>query len=233
MKILCIIPARSGSKEVPGKNLKILSGKPLIHWPILAAKKVSRINRLIISTDSREIADCSSQAGATIPFLRPKTLATSKTHILDVIKHAVKKEAEAGHHFTHILVLQATSPTVLASDINSSINLLNKGQFDTIITYYRYQGPNPALMLIKGEKGLLKKIMDKSQFETQRQNFNDVFVRTGLLYLFSVNNLENNSIYGEKLSGIEVKADRAITIDSFEDFNAAEAYFKTTFKSRE
>ena len=89
MKILAIVPARSGSKRLPGKNIKILGDKPLIAWTIECAKKVPDICNVIVSTDSIEIADVAKQYGAIVPFIRPIELSTDTAASVDVMLHAL------------------------------------------------------------------------------------------------------------------------------------------------
>ena len=105
-KILALIPARGGSKGLPGKNIKPLSGKPLIAWSIGEAKKSKYIDRIVVSTDSEEIAGISEKHGAEIPFLRPKELAEDNTRGIDVILHAIDwMEKECDSAYVILIVL--------------------------------------------------------------------------------------------------------------------------------
>ena len=90
MKTLGIIPARGGSKRVPNKNIRLLNGKPLINYTIKAAKKSTKLDRIIVSTDSLEIADICKKSGAEVPFIRPKELAQDTTADKPVLIHAIK-----------------------------------------------------------------------------------------------------------------------------------------------
>ena len=88
-KILAIIPARSGSKGLKNKNIKLLAGKPLVTWPIIAAKQSKYIDKCIVSTDSKNIAEIATNYGANVPFLRPKYLSSDKSLTFDVINHSL------------------------------------------------------------------------------------------------------------------------------------------------
>ena len=89
-KVLAIIPARGGSKGIPRKNVKAISGKPMIQYTIEAAKECEYIDKVIVSTEDEEIADISMRAGAIVPFSRPEELATDEAKIIDVVMHAVE-----------------------------------------------------------------------------------------------------------------------------------------------
>ena len=110
IKILAIVPARGGSKRLPGKNIKVLNGKPLIQWTIESALGIDDISRVMVSTDSQEIADIALQSGAEVPFLRPKELATDTSSSSVVIEHALNYYKSQGEIFDYVLLLQPTSP---------------------------------------------------------------------------------------------------------------------------
>src|SRR6476660_1356929 len=110
MRILAIIPARSGSKGVPGKNIKLLGGKPLIHYTIASAIKASLLNDIIVSTDTREIANVAAQAGVEAPFRRPQDLASDTSSSVDVVIHVVNELAAKGKNYDAICLLQPTTP---------------------------------------------------------------------------------------------------------------------------
>jgi len=122
--ILCIITARGGSKRLPGKNIKLLLGKPLIAYGIEAAKKSKYIDRVIVSTDSEEIAAVARGYGAEVPFMRPMELAQDDTPSVPVLQHAVNVVEEAGDTVDIMVLVQPTSPLVLASDIDAAIEKL-------------------------------------------------------------------------------------------------------------
>ncbi|MBU1368322.1 MAG: acylneuraminate cytidylyltransferase family protein [Bacteroidetes bacterium] len=122
-KIIAIIPARGGSKRIPGKNIKLLNNKPLIYWTIEAAKKSKYIDKLIVSTDDDEIAQISRQFDVQVPFLRPKKISNDNSDSISLIKHAIEFY---GNIYDYVLLLQPTSPLRLTLDIENSIELLNE-----------------------------------------------------------------------------------------------------------
>ena len=103
--ILAIIPARKGSKSIPNKNLKKLGGKPLIAYPIKLAKSIKIINKVVVSTDSEEIANVAKKYGAEVPFIRPAELAKDETPTLPVLQHCVKFLEENENYKADLILL--------------------------------------------------------------------------------------------------------------------------------
>ena len=134
-KILAIIPARGGSKGIRRKNLQKLSGKPLIAHTIIAAKKTKSINKIIVSTDDKEIGKISKNNGAEVPFLRPKQISKDTSSIIEVIKHALKFLQENQSYVPDIIILlQPTSPLRTSQLITKTINTLKKSKATSVIT---------------------------------------------------------------------------------------------------
>lgn len=133
MNISAIIPARGGSKGVPNKNIKTINGKPLIEWSIAQAKMSKQIDRVIVSTDSEEIAEIAIKAGADVPELRPSFLAEDSTQTESVIIHALS------HWFGNsppdaVLLLQPTSPLRLTDSIDKGINIFKDNKADSLLS---------------------------------------------------------------------------------------------------
>ncbi|MFO0106485.1 MAG: acylneuraminate cytidylyltransferase family protein, partial [Burkholderiales bacterium] len=123
-RVLALVPARSGSKGLPDKNIRPLGGKPLLAWPIAAALAAQRVDRVIVSTDSAHYADLARAAGADVPFLRPTALASDTAPSIDFILHAVDTLAAADEHYDYLLLLEPTSPLTEASDIDRALSAL-------------------------------------------------------------------------------------------------------------
>lgn len=125
--MIAIIPARGGSKGLPGKNIKFLNGKPLIAYTIEAALKAKHVHRVIISTDDLEIADTAKKYGAEVPFMRPEYLATDDALAIDVYKYTLSRLSETeGTIITDFMVLQPTSPLRTATDIDKAITIFKE-----------------------------------------------------------------------------------------------------------
>ena len=153
IKVLGLIPARSGSKGIVRKNVKILNGKPLIYWASKALIESKEVNKCICSTDNQEIAEIVKKLGIEVPFIRPKHLAEDDTLIIDVILHALEFFSEKGINFSHVMLVQPTSPTVTHKDIDEAIKLVKNNRYNSVISVYEYDGVHPAIMYQKNSSG--------------------------------------------------------------------------------
>lgn len=223
LKVLGIIPARAGSKGIPHKNIRVLKGKPLIHWAANALMKTKMVHTRICSTDSVEIADCVKQTGIEVPWLRPAELAEDSSSTVDVLVHALRRYQEQHNNFTHIALVQPTSPTVLPDDIDAAIQLAIEKSADTVITGFHSHHVHPSLMYALGNDKQVTWLLPDNQRKSRRQEFSTVFIRTGLVYVVRADLvLERHSIYGERIFSLEIPESRSITIDEERDFRFAE-----------
>ena len=131
---LAVIPARGGSKRLPGKNIQELEGKPLIAWTIEAALGSAYVTETLVSTDHPETEEVARRYGASVPFIRPHDLAADLTPTFDVIKHALEFYASNGKKYDFLILLQPTSPLRSASYIDDAVNLLKSKEADAIIS---------------------------------------------------------------------------------------------------
>ncbi len=134
-RFLGIIPARGGSKRLPGKNILPLKGKPLIEWTINAGKESKYLDVVCVSTEEKDIAEISLQVGAEVPFLRPPELATDSASTIGVVEHCIgfyKNSREAEYDF--VVLLQPTSPLRTAADIDSAIKYLIEKKADAVVS---------------------------------------------------------------------------------------------------
>ena len=135
MKYVALICARGGSKGVPGKNIRMLAGKPLIGWAIQVAKQVNQISRVIVSTDSEEIARIAKEQGAEVPFIRPSVLAEDNSPEWLVWRHALDYLADDGREdLGGLVVIPPTSPLRSSQDIEKCINEYEGKEVDVVIT---------------------------------------------------------------------------------------------------
>ena len=144
MFTLGVIPARGGSKRLPGKNIRHLAGKPLIAWTIMEANK-SKLDHIIVSTDDPKIAEVSTNWGAEVPFLRPPELATDEAKSIDVMVHAARWADEHLERPDYIFLLQPTSPTRKAEDINLGVDELKRTRSQGYVTLNQHGDPNGLL----------------------------------------------------------------------------------------
>lgn len=222
-KILGILPARGGSKGVPGKNLRMLKGRPLLGWAAEALCSCDEIDRRICSTDDAAIAQAAGKFGLEVPFMRPAELARDDTPVTDVIRHALDELDDRADPYTHVALVQATSPTVTADDLSRAVAMLDEGDPDTVITGFVATSQHPSLMFTMAKGGQVRWLLGDGSHGRRRQDLPPVFVRTGLLYLFRTANIrERNSIYGGTIAALVIDEARSVNIDEERDFERAE-----------
>ena len=138
---LCVIPARSGSKRIPNKNIKIFCGKPIIVWSIEAAIASKCFDKIIVSTDDRKIADLAKSHGADVPFIRPKTLSDDNTGTLPVISHAIKWMIKNYQKPLHVCCIYATAPFIRLGDLKNGLKFLKKFGHEFVLPVTNYSYP--------------------------------------------------------------------------------------------
>lgn len=191
METLVVIPARGGSKGIPGKNIKPLGGKPLLHYTIEAARKFTTDQHICLSTDSDEVIACAQQIGLEVFFRRPTYLATDQSGSTEVVLHAFEFFRNTGRHYKQILVLQPTSPFRLHHHLQD-IKLLFKPNIDMVVSV-GVSHLNPYFTLFEENRlGFLKR-SKQSKF-TRRQDVPPAYYYNGSLYLINVNSLLKGSI---------------------------------------
>lgn len=221
MTALGIIPARGGSKGVPRKNQRQLGDKPLIAHTIEAGLAAMNLSRLIVSTDSEEIAEISRAYGAEVPFMRPDELVSDTSLQIDVALHALEEaERTAGTHYDCTVLLQPTSPLRIASDIDSCLEQMENGGTDSVVSFCRVEQGHPYYMYtIRG--GHPAPLMDKS-LPARRQEFPEVYLRNGAVYVTRRSVLQQRTFYGLRVSPYIMPSDRSVNIDTELDFAMAE-----------
>ena len=230
MNVLGVIPARGGSKGVPGKNIKPLAGKPLIAWTIDAAKQSKLLTHCIVSTDSEEIAEVSKKHGAQVPFIRPADLATDSARAIPVIQHALKEmEDREGITFDAVMMLQPTTPFRTAEDIDNAIQLLSDTGADSVISVVDVEGHHPARMkFMKGNQLIDPDYCE--EYENQpRQELEPMYLRNGMIYLTRREVLLANSFKGKDCRGVVVDTNRSVNIDTPLDFAYAAFLYDQLF----
>jgi CMP-N-acetylneuraminic acid synthetase len=185
MKILAIVPARSGSKRLPGKNTKVLNGKPLIQWTIESALGIDEISRVIVSTDCQYIANIAMQSGAEVPFLRPKELSTDTSSSSAVIKHALDYYKDQGEIFDYVLLLQPTSPIRNKKNNEQAIALLRTKKADAIISVCKCEHP-PLWSDILPESMSMERFISDKMKDSHSQNLPQSYRLNGAIYLSKV-----------------------------------------------
>jgi len=230
--LLAIVPARAGSKGLPGKNKRIFCGKPLLQWSVENAIASSSVTKVIVSTDSEEIAEIACACGAEVPFLRPENLASDTSTSVDVILHAVDFLEDEGERFSYVVLLEPTSPLRKAEDIDDAFQLLcNYSEAESIVSVSRTEGHHPAFLMKKTASGFLQPFCSSLQ-PIRRQDISPVFFLDGTLYISRTQALRNKkSFYHELTLGYEVPKYQSFEIDDEDDFIICEALYRYRFKN--
>lgn len=220
MRILALIPARGGSKGIPGKNIRPLANKPLIYYTIEAARDVFDDKDICVSTDSPEIASVVSKTGLEVPFLRPKEFATDTSATYDVLLHAIKYYQEKGELYDTVVLLQPTSPFRTGKNIKEAIDIYTP-DLDMIVSVVETSA-NPYFVLFEeDENGLLKK--SKDGHYKYRQECPKVWQYNGAIYVINVQSLLKESHFLFKyVRKYVMTEEESIDIDTNLDFSFAE-----------
>jgi CMP-N,N'-diacetyllegionaminic acid synthase len=224
MQLLGIIPARGGSKGIPGKNIRMLGGKPLLAYTALAAQKAGICSRVILSTDSEEIAKVGREWAVEVPFLRPAELARDDTAMLPVLQHAVTEMRRGGFQPDAIVILQPTAPFRRPEDLQEAFRLLQSdSSIDSVVSVEPIPDHYSPYFLMKIENDRLLPFMPDGLRITRRQDAPKVFSRSGDFYFTRIATLmEGNSIYGQNSRPYVVRHPERVNLDTLEDWAKAE-----------
>lgn len=234
--ILAVVGARSGSKGLPGKNIRPLHGKPLLAWAIEAAKRSPHITRVVLSTDSEEYAEIGRQYGAQTPFLRPAELANDTASDFDWLHHATVwlKEHE-GWQADLIVRLHPTSPLVRTEDIDILIEKLLRDPEATSAYMVTKVSKHPYKMWREDGEGLIAPFISeeitgiKDAFNKPRQSFPKALSHCNAAVIRWKTLVEEGSMAGARVASHYV--DDVVDIDTLADFEKAEAILREKEKN--
>jgi len=230
MKILALIPARGGSKRLPGKNLKQLGGKPLINWTIEAARDIPEVFEIMVSTDSSEIAKVAKSAGAHVPWLRPTELSTDDASSVDVAIHALNWYQDQAESIDGLLLLQPTSPFRSKEMISAGIEIFQKSSKKTVVGVHKLSKPIEWSMRIMD--GHLEPVYDWGSVGQRSHEVTDTYIVNGSFYLIEPELLlRTRSFFQPYTLPLVVSDDKSqLDIDTESDFRLAEFYFHQDMK---
>lgn len=220
--MLAIIPARGGSKGLPGKNIKELAGQPLISYAIETAKKSKYITRIIISTDDYEIAKIARQYDGEVPFMRPKELATDTAKAIDTYLYTIDElNKNSSELIEEFIVLQPTSPLRSTGDIDGAIEMFKKNRADSVISVVEAEHPPNWYKKITTE-GKLKNYFEINN-NLNRQEYEKTYIPNGAIFIFRYSILkEKKSYYTDNTYPYIMTRENSIDIDDLLDFKLAE-----------
>lgn len=220
--MLAVIPARGGSKGVPGKNIKELAGKPLIAYTIEAAIASNIFEKVIVSTDSTEIAEIAAGFGAEVPFLRPHEISGDLTSSDDVILHALSFYEQQGIRFDEVCKLQPTSPLRSGRHLQESYQLFCDKNADFVVSVCECEH-SPLWSGVIGDDLRLDKFISEEAKRACRQDLPTYYRLNGAIYMGKTNRFyENKSFLGKNSVAYIMSQEESVDIDSELDFKLAE-----------
>lgn len=227
-KVLCVIPARKGSKGLRNKNIKKLNKIPLIAWSILTAKKCKLIDEIIVSTDCPKISKIAMKYGANVPFIRPKKFATDKASSFSVLKHAIDFLKKKKNYFDYIIMLEPTSPLRNSKDVDFCINKIKKDNIESLVSVTRVVDEHPYFLYSINKKNILRPYLKKQKkLYIRRQDVSPLYYLEGSIYISKITTLLNEKTwYHKKTQAFEVEKWKSLEIDDIDDFKLAQFYLQ-------
>jgi len=232
-KILAITPARAGSKRIPNKNIRNFLGKPLIARTIEQIRQVPFIDRVIVDTESEEIAGIAKEYGAEVPFLRPPELAQDDTNVIDSIFYVLDKlKKDEDYAPTHVMILQATSPLREVEDIEKCWKLMEKSYATTVLTVCP---THPKLYHLSAENDII--LVNGSEAQSNNtQTWEPAYLLNGcFVYIVEIKAFyKEKRIITEKTKAVVCPKWRSVDLDTPEEWVMAEIFYKNkeAIKSR-
>lgn len=224
-RVIAVVPARGGSKSVPGKNIRTLAGKPLLAWSIDVARQVSEIDRIIVSTDDFEIASVGRASGAEI-YTRPPHLATDDALVIDALKHLLQTLHAEDEKPTWVVLLEPTCPLRSPDDVRDCLRLVGKGNYDSVATFKEAElNPHRAWRIVDG---VPRVFIEGAIPWLPRQKLPEAYQLNGAVYVFRANLLaqEAKSLLVGRLGAVMMPRERSQDIDDSVDFMIAEALLR-------
>lgn len=222
--ILTLIPARAGSKGIPGKNTKLCGGRPLIEHTFRAAKSAKGIGRIFVSSDSSEIHELAKKAGVEVPFNRPDELSGDEAPVLKVMQHFLEWTKKEKIPCDAVMLLQPTSPLRTTDSIERAITLFCEKQPDSLVSMVKIPHscvPSSAMKLTVG--GIVKNLEGGKIQPASRQKKEILYARNGpAILIVKKSVLESGSLYGDQTIGFEMSAEESLDIDHMHEFNYAD-----------
>ncbi|OEU64923.1 MAG: acylneuraminate cytidylyltransferase [Desulfobacterales bacterium PC51MH44] len=226
--VLAIIPARGGSKGLPGKNIKYLCGKPLIAWSIEQALKSKYVDNVFVSTDSGEIEKIAKECGANVPFLRPAELAADDSPTFEAILHALEQLALMGESYDYVALLEPTSPLKKSNDIDDAISMIVQNtDTDCLVSVGEVHMEHPMIVKKIDAKGFVAPYVSSIAKIHQRQQADKAYFPYGVIYISRVSEFKKNqTFYTEKTIPYFIERWQNYEIDDELDFMIIEQIMK-------
>ncbi len=226
---IAVITARSGSKGLKDKNIKLLNGKPLLVYSIEAARMSGCFDCIHVSTDNQEYARIAEEYGAEVPFLREKDLASDTADCWDAVRSVLRKYEQVGQHFERVMLLQPTSPLRSAEDIQNSFSLMKEKKTSAVIGVCEMEHTPLWSNVLPADKNM--KGFQKPEYEIPRQQLPVYYRINGAIYLVNTDFLmKRGNLYDKDSYAYIMPKERSVDIDSILDFLLVEAYLRENEK---
>ena len=227
MKNLAIIPARSGSKGLPDKNIINLRGKPLMYYTISAALESKCFDKVMVSTDSDYYAEKARQCGASVPFLRTKERSGDASSSWDVVREVLDQYIELGHKFDYVALLQPTSPLRNVEDIIGIFDLIRRDEIHNAVTVTEVEHPVQWCFRMP-ENRSMKEMAESPYNYMRRQELEKYYLENGAIYLVDAKKIMNPqyNFYADNCFGYIMPRERSVDIDTKVDLLVADAYMQ-------
>ena len=222
---IAIIPARGGSKRIPRKNIKIFNGKPLIYWSIKTAINSKIFDRVIVSTDDKEIAEISQKFGAEIPYIRPSNISDDFTPTREVVLHLINWFKEKKIKLDNICCIYATSPFIKEQNLKEAYKILKLLDQDNYV-FSATTFPFPIQRAITIDKKGFSKMINPENFNSRSQDLIETYHDAGQFYLASCQTWINKNSFFENGKPLILPRWLVQDIDTLEDFKRAELMYK-------
>lgn len=222
---LAIIPARGGSKRIPGKNIRPFCGRPILAYSIQAARDSNLFDRIIVSTDSPQIAEVARQYGAEVPFWRSATASDDYATLLDALQEVVSQLARHGEHYDEICCLLPTAPLVTAKRLQQAHTLLEQDNYDAIFPIVRFG--YPIQRALGQDKDGRVAMLQPEHYGTRSQDLPAAFHDAGQFYAFRPGPcFAAGRMFTDNSAGIEISELEAQDIDSETDWALCELKYQ-------
>lgn len=222
MKIIAVIPARAGSKRLPGKNVKMLGEHPLIAWTIRAALQSSGVSDVVVTTDDLQAAEIARRYGATVPGMRPAHLATDTASSVDVVRHVVDEYEARNGPVQGVLLLQPTSPFRRTESIDKAIELFGSSPARSVVSVSP-ASTHPA-WCFKLQADSMQPFMGWGQVSRRSQDLEPAYTLNGSIYLIAPDVLRkmNGFIFEGTVPMVMADGAESLDIDTIDDWNEAQ-----------
>jgi len=223
-KILALIPARGGSKGIKDKNIILLAGKSLIAYSIEAAKNSKYIDSIVVTTDSKKIAEVAKQCGARVPFLRPAELGADTSKTIDAVLHAIKTLKSMDENYNTLVLLQPTQPLRTTYDIDKAIELYYENGENGLVSISPVDD-SPLLIRSIDADGKLVNLLSQNS-TCRRQDMPNYYKVNGCIYINKIDELDKNTSFNDNKVPFIMTKEHSVDIDEISDLWMAEYYLK-------